>query len=47
MDQRKLVMQETAVIAVGELICSAVMVGLFAALGYFQMCYGALWQVLL
>lgn len=44
MDQRKLVMQETAVIAVGELICSAVMVGLFAALGYFQI--NVLWGAL-
>lgn len=42
MDQRKLVMQEVAVMAVGELICSAIMVGVFAALGYFQM--NVLWS---
>lgn len=44
MDQRKLVMQETAVIAVGELVCSACMVALFAALGYFQL--NVLWGAL-
>lgn len=37
MDQRKVVLQATGVIAVGEMICSAIMVALFAALGYFQM----------
>lgn len=44
MDSRKLVLKETAIIAVGELICSAVMVGIFAALGYFQM--NVLWGAL-
>lgn len=36
MDSRKIVYKETAVIAVGELILSAAMVGVFAALGHFQ-----------
>ena len=36
MDSRKIVFQETAIIAIGELICSAVMVGVFAALGQFS-----------
>lgn len=37
MDSRKIVLKETAIIAIGELICSAIMVGVFAGLGYFQM----------
>ena len=37
MDSRKIVFKETAVIALGELICCAVMVAIFAALGYFRM----------
>lgn len=37
MDLRKLVLRETAIIAIGEGILSAVMVGVFALLGYFQM----------
>lgn len=44
MDPRKIVFKETAVIAVGELICSAVMVGIFAALGHFRM--NVLWSAL-
>ena len=44
MDSRKIVFKETAVIAVGELICCAVMVGIFAALGYFRM--NVLWGAL-
>ena len=44
MDSRKLVLKETAIVAAGELICSAVMVGVFAALGYFQM--NVLWSAL-
>ena len=44
MDSRKIVFKETAVIAVGELILSAVMVGIFAALGYFEM--NVLWGAL-
>lgn len=36
MDSRKIVMRETAVIAIGELILSAAMVGVFAAFGYFK-----------
>lgn len=37
MDSRKIVFQETAIIATGEVICSAIMVGIFAILGFFQM----------
>lgn len=44
MDSRKIVMKETAVIAVGELLLSAAMVGIFAALGYFEM--NVLWGAL-
>ena len=40
MDSRKIVFKETAIIAVGELICSGIMVGVFAALNLFQ------WNVL-
>ena len=44
MDSRKLVLRETAIVAIGELICSGAMVGIFAALGYFHM--GVLWSAL-
>ena len=44
MDSRKLVMKQTAVIAVGELLLSAVMVGVFVALGRFSM--NVLWGAL-
>lgn len=37
MDSRKIVFQETAIVAVGELIGAAIIVGIFAALGMFQM----------
>ena len=37
MDSRKIVLQETALVAIGELICSAIMVGVFAALGKFEL----------
>jgi len=36
MDSRKIVYRETALIAVGELILSAAMVGVFTALGHFK-----------
>lgn len=36
MDPRKIVFQETAVVAVGELVCTAAMVGIFALMGYFD-----------
>lgn len=36
MDPRKIVFQETAIVAVGELICTAAMVGIFALMGYFN-----------
>lgn len=44
MDSRKIVFRETAIIAVGEIILSAAMVGVFAALGYFRM--NVLWGAL-
>ena len=44
MDSRKIVFKETAVIALGELICCGIMVGIFAALGYFRM--NVLWGAL-
>jgi len=44
MDSRKIVYKETAIIAVGELILSAAMVLVFAALGYFKM--NVLWGAL-
>lgn len=37
MDSRKIVYRETAIIAVGEVILSGIMVGVFAVLGYFNM----------
>ncbi len=37
MDSRKIVLKETAIVAIGELVCSAIMVGVFAGLGYFHM----------
>ena len=36
MDSRKIVFKETAIIAVGELICTAVMLGVFALIGKFD-----------
>ena len=36
MDSRKIVFRETAIIAVGEVICVAVMMGIFALLGKFD-----------
>lgn len=44
MDSRKIVFKETAFVAVGELICSAAMIGVFAAFGYFSM--NVLWSAL-
>jgi hypothetical protein len=44
MDPRKIVLKESAIVAAGELLCSAAMVGVFAALGYFQM--NVLWGAL-
>lgn len=44
MDSRKIVYRETAIIAVGELILSAMTVGVFAALGFFKM--NVLWGAL-
>lgn len=44
MDQRKIVLQETAIIAIGELVCSACMVGVYAALGYYRA--DVLWSAL-
>lgn len=36
MNSRKEVYRQTAVIAIGHLLCGAAMVGIFAALGYFD-----------
>lgn len=36
MDSRKIVLQETAVIAIGQVICVAAMIGVFALLGKFD-----------
>ena len=36
MDPRKIVFQETAVVAVGEVICTAAMIGIFFLMGYFN-----------
>lgn len=36
MDTRKFVLKETAIIALGQAICVAVMIGVFALLGYFD-----------
>ena len=44
MDSRKIVFRETAIIALGELICSGVMVAVFAALGAFR--WNVLWGAL-
>ena len=44
MESQKIVYRETAIVALGELICCAVMVGVFAALGYFEM--NVLWGAL-
>ena len=44
MDSRKIVFQETAIVAIGVLVCAGLMGGIFAALGYFQM--NVLWGAL-
>ena len=44
MDSREIVYKETAIVAIGELILSAAMVGVFAALGFFKM--NVLWGAL-
>lgn len=36
MDPRKIVFQETAIVAVGEVICTAAMIGIFFLMGYFN-----------
>lgn len=36
MNTRKFILRETLLLAAGELLCSAAMVGLFALLGYFD-----------
>ncbi len=36
MDARKIVLRETAIVAVGQVICTAVMYGVFALLGRFD-----------
>ena len=37
MDSRKIVFRETAIVALGEVICSGIMVGVFALLGCFEL----------
>lgn len=44
MDSRKIVFRETAVVAIGEVILSAIMVGVFALTGFFRM--NVLWGAL-
>lgn len=36
MDARKVIFQETAIVAVGQLLCTCLMVGIFALLGKFD-----------
>lgn len=36
MDSRKFILQKTVVIAIGQVICVAVMIGVFALLGYYD-----------
>lgn len=36
MDSRKIVFEETAIVAVGEVVCAGVMIAVFALLGYFD-----------
>ena len=36
MDSRKFVFQETGIVAIGQLVCVAVMIGVFALLGYYD-----------
>lgn len=36
MDSRKFVFKETALVAIGQVLCVAVMVGVFALLGYYD-----------
>ena len=36
MDSRKIVYNETAIVAIGEAICTAAMIAVFAVLGYYQ-----------
>lgn len=44
LESRKIVFRETAIVAVGEAICCAIMVGIFALLGFFAM--DVLWGAL-
>ena len=44
MDSRKIVYRETGIIAIGEVVCSAIMVGVFVLLDQFQM--NVLWGAL-
>lgn len=44
MNSKKIVFKETGLIAVGELIGSAIMIGVFLALGHFQL--NVLWSAL-
>ena len=44
MDSRKIVYKETGIIAIGELVCSGIMVGVFIALGRFH--WNVVWGAL-
>ena len=44
MDSRKIVLKETLIVAIGELICCGIMVGVFAALDHFA--WNVLWGAL-
>ena len=44
MDPKRMVLKETLAVIVGELVCSALMVSVFAALGYFRI--NILWSAL-
>ena len=44
MDSRKIVINETCIVAIGELICSTIMVGIFALLNKFNL--SVLWSAL-
>ena len=44
MDSRKIVLKETLIVAVGELLCCGIMVAVFIALGFFEM--NVLWGAL-
>ncbi len=44
-ESRKIVLRETAIMAIGEAVCCGLMVGIFALLGYFD--FKVLWGALI